>query len=264
MRLVILSVFLGLLGCSGGSSDTNPESNSDKPSVPSYVNWKSVTNDHNPEIEELEFSLLAAEKVDFDIYGFDKEVQLRYSSRLPENTVKLEIYKVSHGLARWGRVEGKTAEGKLSVQTYGTYACAISVKNSKIAGLDGGCVVRLVVTMPAESEVEVYTAGKLISQRYIPMSFVEFIENLEDATWDKDKYVIIDEFIQSYTGKNILNILAEDLALALSEFTFGEGKLEALRRLHEYVIDRRNLETVIEESFNSLDQDEAKEIVGLN
>jgi hypothetical protein len=253
---------LALLGCGGGSGGSDDNQNK-KPQKPSYVNWDSVPSDFHPSIDEISFNFGAAEKINVDAFGFDRDVELIYSSELATDEGLLRIFKVWHKQASWGNLQTQNKGKVLELNTYGTYQCSIRVQNGQIVALEGGCYVKVQVIMPKSSEIEVYNVGALISKRFIPMDNESFFEALRDATWSDDKFLVIDQFLASYTGSKRPALNSEELGKVLKQFSRSEEKFKVLRRLHALVSDRESLRSVIEREFNYFDQDEAKKIVGL-
>jgi hypothetical protein len=137
------------------------------------------------------------------------------------------------------------------------------VQNGQIVELKGGCYVKVQIIMPIGSEIEVYNKGVLLTNRFIAMDNITFLEQLDDATWAVEKFVVIENFVTSYVGNKVPTLTCEELGKVIDEFTKGEDQLKALRRLHFYVSDRGNLWKMIDDEFGHFEKEEARKIVGL-
>lgn len=259
--LIATALFVG--GCGKDSDNDNKNQPTTKPN-PNRVNWEAVPAEFHPEIDEHTFSTNSADKINLDYFGFDRDVVVDYSGDLQPNQGKLMIYKVWKKSASWGQNNVRWDDGSVRLYQTGQYACSIRVVNGQITELEGGCYVRLVVTLPVGSTIEVYNLGKLISKRFIPIAKNEFFKKLDDATFADKKFAVIDEFIQSYIEtEKPLSLSSHEVGRIIEEFSFDD-KLEALRRTHIYVTDRENLSSMIDDKFiHIFDREKARKIVGL-
>ncbi len=254
---ITLSVLLA--ACSGGTDNT------DTPTAPKKrVKWSGIPSQYNPSTDDLTFITSNIETLNLNIFGFNDDTEVVYSSDIPAGQGVLRLYKVYKNSASWGSLSSRVDGNALSISTYGSYSCSIRISNGQIAELDGGCYIRMQVFLPAGSEIEVYNIGKLISKRFKGMSVESFLKALHNASFDENKRAVITEFLQSYqsTGKTPV-MTTNQLGTVIGEFMRNEEKLKALRRLHSFVSDRENLGQMIEDKFNYYDRGEARRIVGL-
>lgn len=267
---VLFTLFLStaflLTACNvkvGEQKDDNGRGNN-KPTNPNRINWSAIPSDYNPSIEEFPFNIDGVERIQMDIFGFKNDVELIYSRDLPQGEGRLLLFKVWNESASWGSPQ-PTKNGKnLALKNYGTYQCSIKTHNGNITALKGGCYVRIQVILPANSEVELYNVGELISKRFIPIDTDAFLKNFMDARWIEEKFASIEDFLNSYVGTSKKPTLdCNQLGMVIDGFSKSDEQFRALRRLHTYVTDRENLGKMIEDEFSYFDRDEARNIVGI-
>lgn len=250
-----------LSGC-GDASDSQSSTNTQ--TNPRRVHWESVPSEFNPEVKDTTFETNGINTIKLNIFGFKDDVEVVYTSDLAENTGMMRLFSVYKDSASWGGLTVKASGSTLDISKYGTYQCSIKVSNGQVTAVKGGCYVRLQVFLRPGTEIEVYNVGSLISRRFIPVDPESFIKNVDDASFDKDKFAAIDDFIGSYRdlGKTP-TLLTRHLSVVIDEMSGRDNTLEALRRLHSYVTDRENLPAMIESEINYFDREEARRIVGL-
>ncbi len=263
---LIVLICAVLAGCGGGSGSSggNKDNGENTPQKTSYVNWETVPSNFHPSTDDISFRTDGIEKINVDAFGFDEDVEVIYSQNIPANEGALRIFKVWNKQASWGDLRPRPNGKNLDLKNYGSYQCSISVQNGQIVALEGGCYVKLQIFLPVGAEIEVYNIGQLITKKYIPMKNETFLEAIHDATWADDKFVVIENYLASYTGSKKPSLTSYELGKVIHEFMKSEEKFKALRRLHAVVSDRQNLGTMIETEFNYFDREEARRIVGLN
>lgn len=264
MRQFAKHLFLTVLTITffGCSSDSDKSSGNDIRA--NWVNWDSVPSEFNPRIEEKYLDLGAAQRVKLNLFNFDDDVRVIYSSEQPVGRVTLKIFKVYKNSASWGSISTSQKSNAIEVNNYGSYACSIQVKNGAITALDGGCYVRVEVVMPVNAQVEVYNREQLLTQRFVAMSLEELIDGVKNASWAEQKLLVMDNFLQSHQEtKKTPVLLAQHMGEILEEMSFAKDKFTALRKLHAAVVDRENLPAMIEKQFGVFDRDEALQIVGM-
>ncbi len=247
--------------CSKSSDETKGQGGAGKANA---LDWSQVSSEFNPSTDVIEFEMQGAPKLDVSLFGGEKDVNLFYVDDLQPNTGRIKIYKVWKKQASWGQVNTRVSNETLSVTNTGSYQCSINIKNGRIQDLEGGCYVRIDISMPRGSQVEVYSAGRLISQRFMAMSNQALIRGVDNAAWKDQKFAVIDSYLDSYRAVGRSPALnAKELGQVVGEFSWKEEKYTALRKLQAYVYDRENLLKMIEDNFNYFDQAEARRICGL-
>lgn len=266
-KIILIGLFMSLVvvGCAGDENSDGGDGgdNNNKPQNERYVNWESVPSEFNPSIDDIAFQTDGVEKINVDAFGFDQDVEVIYSSDMQANHGNLRIYKVFYEQASWGDLQPKVRGKNLNLINYGQYQCSIKVQNGQITSLEGGCYVRIQIFLPVGSELEVYNVDQLITKRFIPIDNEGFFDALDDASWDDEKFAVIDDYLASYTGSKKPSLTTYELGKVIQKFLRGEDKLKALSRLHHVVSDRQNLSSMIEKEFNHFDRQEARKIVGL-
>ncbi len=265
MRALSIAIFITSLIFTGCSSDDNGGGSGGKANN-NRVNWKNVPSSYNPDIETETFDIAGMKKVNINLFGFDGDVELVYSNEIPADQMDLRIYTVFKDSASWGAIRENYNGDSMNIFSTGTYSCSIKIENSNITALEGGCYVRLEIIMPAGVKVEVSNVERLLTKKFFAMSTQEFLDKIDSASFDDEKFEIIDEFILSYQGvSGNPEIMTEQLKTILEDLFPSDKQMTALRKLHPYVQDREKLHEMIEDVFtSSWDQDEAKAIVGVN
>jgi hypothetical protein len=252
--------FLLMTGC-GNSSSSN---SSPADGHPNRIAWESIPAEFNPRLESTSFGIVGTEKIMLDLFGFDRDVDVTYSDSQDPSKATLNRFTVFKEVASFGGLNIRPQGRDISVRNEGMYDCSIQTHNGSITGLKGGCYVRIQLILPTGSQIEVYNVKNLITRRFIPIDTETFLKNVKDATWAKDKSVVIDQFVDSYqgTGKTP-SLSAQQLGEVIHGFSWKDEKLSALRRIHGYVHDRENLEDMIKKEFSYFDQNEARQVVGI-
>ncbi len=258
-KFIILALALGLTACGDSGGNKSDDSNS------GGVRWEKIPATFNPNLETIETQLYNVQKIQMNLFGFRQDVRLQFSNELSQNQLVVQLYTVSKD-ARTSlsgidsRVEGDTLE----LRKYGSYECSIKTSNGEVTAVKGACYIRVVLTLPAQSEIEVYNVGNLISKRYFAMDNGTFLKELDRASFDPEKLAVIDSYLASYQaiGRSP-TLLAEELGNAINEFPFAEKKFIVLTKLHRFVSDRENLRKMIDDKFSFFDRDKAYKIAGL-
>lgn len=260
-----IGFLLILTACGGGGSGDDGVPGAAAPENRNRLNWDAIPEEYHPEIEDENINLINVDKIELDIFGFDDDVEVIYDQNLDGNQGILRFYTVWYKTARWGQFNKRASGEKLKLYQTGQYSCSISIKNGAIESMgEGMCYVRIQMVLPVGAEIEVYNVGRLISRRFFAMTTLEFLEKFDDATWADDKFIVIEDFIESYRElSGTPQLLSEQLGEVIEGFNRSDDKFKALRRLHSFVTDRENLGEMIEDEFPRFDQDEAREIVGL-
>lgn len=259
------SVFILILGLSFLTACNKSENNSARtPNSGDDVEWTAIPQEFNPEVMTDEFDVDRIREIQMNFFGYDDNVRLQYSPDLPKNRAHLAIYKVSKkSRTSVSLPRAEYREGALQLRSTGSYECSIQVRNGQVQDLLGACILKVVLTLPSGSLIEVENAGRLISDRHSGMSNEKFLRLLKQA-FTREKPAVVNEYVRSYAGTGRQPVLAtRELSEVLKEFSFSNDKLEILRKLHMYVYDRENLDRMIEDQFTYFDRKKAREIVGL-
>ena len=132
---------------------------------PNHVNWAEVPAGYNPQIEELQYSITNVSFIDLDLMGFNRDVRVIHSQKVPFGTAQIRLYKVWSGYPSWGSVVASISRSSLMVRLQGRHSCEIRVVNSVIQELEGGCIVRAEVVLPLWADIRVINAGREINPR---------------------------------------------------------------------------------------------------
>lgn len=212
-------------------------------------------------------SISNTQVIRMNFFGFTEDVDLIYSSSLPAGKASLDLYTVRSQDAQTTLSGYSLSGGGSEISLFNSsnsYSCSISVENQMIQSLKGSCYVRIVLTLPQDSNIEVYNVGELISPNFFAMSNEVFLQELDQAFTTSAKFEVIDDFLTSYQATNSRpTLISAELDTVLQEFRFSEDRFKVLRKLHMYVEDRNRLREVIQNNFRPSDQGEALEIVGL-
>lgn len=259
IRPTILRFFLGaalVLSACGEIPDKAP-------SEEKVVEWGEVPQEFNPAIASVDFRTTGIEKLNVDIFSFKKDIEIVYDENMTTNAGSLILYKVWKGSASWGTVSIKSEGKNLEIKSLGDYHCAIKIKDKKIEELTGGCYVKIRIVLPKGSEIEVYNVGKLLSKRFIVLTTEEFLEKIVGEPFVSKKFILIQEYLQSYAGTTKSPQLSTNqLGVVLGEFDRTAHKFNVLKALHRSVTDRHNLSDMIDREFKSTERQKAREIVG--
>ncbi|MCX6124812.1 MAG: DUF4476 domain-containing protein [Proteobacteria bacterium] len=230
-----------------------------------YVDWPAVSRDNNPEIETTDLNLSGVVRINADLYGFTKDVNLEYRDDLPAQKGQVLSYSVMSGSTPvWSKVSVSLTDGFLKVTRKGDYRCAISVENKSIKSLDGQCYVRIDIRLPKNAQIEVENVGQLLSKRFLPVTADSLVEAVKKAVVKEDKLAVIADFLESYKVTEVKpSLTVVQFKKVLSEFAFKDDKFEVLRKLHATVADRTALSMMIDQEFTYFDRAEAKAIAGL-
>jgi hypothetical protein len=263
--LAFFSIAILAVACSGGGGgDNHGTDGGDQKPVAHRINWENIPTQFNPRIQSTSIDVSVADTIKLDLFGFQDDVSVSYSSKLNGGSATLEIYTVYQGSASFGSLNQSQSQGTVSVVNNGTYQCSIKVDNGSITDLKGGCYVRVNLVLPAGSQIEAYNVDKLISKRFKAMSNDQLLVRIEATLNSADRFKIIDEYLSSYSAvSKAASINTSELGKVIHEFSFKDDKLIALRKLQAAVADRTNLEQMIEDEFFAFDQNDARAIVGL-
>ncbi len=247
-------------------SSSKVEKNGGRPSKPvpaQRVNWASVPSEFNPRVEDIDFRTDGAERIELDVFGFNKDVEVVYAD-MPVGTAKLRLFTVYKESATWGSLNPRSNGKTVNLTSYGSYSCSIRIVNGAITQLKGGCYVRLQLFLPNGAQVEAYNVGQLLTQRFIPMSNEELLKNVDRASWAEQKLAAINEYLQTYARlRRSPSLATTELKDLLWDIMASSDKLKALSLLHMHISDRANLTALLDREFSFRDREEARRITGL-
>jgi hypothetical protein len=257
MKQILLILLLGLIACSNSSGSNGL-------GVRHIVDWQSIPPKFHPQITEIPSDAAGVTKINLDLSGFESDVQVVYSSNLKGNEVALRMYTVWAKNALLPSPSAVRRANTLRFVASGDYNCSIQVQNGQITQLEGGCIVRAEIVLPAGAQVEVYNVDKLISARFFPVDNQTFLSDFENAAFSQQKWDVINNYLKSYADTRKTPLLASsELGQVVHGFMQSDEKFRALRMLHRYVSDRANLAAMIDQEFNYFDREKARQIVGL-
>lgn len=259
-HIFALLLALSLVAC-GNKSDDNGGGTVQE--LQNRIDWDSISSEFSKDTFEENFQTQDVNRVFVDMFSFDGDVEVIYTNSLAKDQGYLKIYTVLKGSGSRGSFSSTVERKNLNLQRFGRYECSIQTKNKQITALEGLCIIRVQIFLPAGAEIEVYNLDKLLTRRFIAMDNETFIKNFKDASFKEGKNAVINDYLASYNAINKRPaLLSAELAIVIDGFSFND-KLEALKKLHTFVIDRENLGQMIDSEFSHFDRPEARRICGL-
>ncbi|UYL10037.1 DUF4476 domain-containing protein [Bdellovibrio sp. SKB1291214] len=249
------------IGCSANNQDTQDAVTG----VKNRVKWSNIPAEFHPQMTDITLNTSSVDTLKLNIFGFAADVEVVYSENVPAGQGFLRAYRVSKTSGALAPIVSSVKAKTISLSGSGDYSCRIQITNGKITELDGTCYVRLQVMLPTNSELSVYNLNQLVSTKSKLITTDEFLIKLQKTTWVGDKRVALNDFLESYSkaGKNPAFTSAQ-VGIAIREFDLTADKLKVLRRLHGFVSDRENLNSMINQEFPEHARGEARVIAGIN
>jgi len=231
------------------------------------ANWGKVRPEFNPRHDTQFLSIGGMTAIEMNLFGFNKDVDLYYSTNVDYNEAKLEVFHVSKDARTsvGGGADVRIQGSRLLLSKSGMYECSIRTENGEITQLKGACYVRLVITLNPSQQIEVYNADQLISQRFFAMTYDQMLEGIKRGWSSNEKKLkAIDDFLASNRAARTRPALTgEQLREVIKEFSFAQEKFQAFGKLHATVYDRESLRAVIEDQFSYFDRARAYQMAGL-
>ncbi|MDA8792221.1 DUF4476 domain-containing protein [Bacteriovoracaceae bacterium] len=282
MRNYLFLIFLclfGLVSCgknneSGTSSKDDDDISNDGTNVNQqnvqgmHFDWGNVPAQFDPHVHKEEFDSRGLTRLNLMIIGIENAIQVTFSNHLVDRGV-IEFYRARNGEGSFGTIRFRENYNNLDVMNYTgntAYQCSSRVYQRQLIELQGACNLFIRITLPASSQIEIYSSGRIFSKRYSPMGFDQLMERLNSG-FNQDKFEAIEEYISSYRQTDrSLSLSSFQLEKILKKFTFTDDfKYSALIELYSYVLDQRNLEQVINNSFSfASNREKAKRMVGIS
>lgn len=131
------------------------------------VDWSVIPAEFNPSIDDIAFETDGFNMIDVNAFGFKDDFEVIYSPEVAPGYGYLRAFKVWKKQASWGDLRPRSKGTSIELKSYGSYRCAIEIKNGRITKLEGGCYIKLQVILPVGSQMEVYNVGNLITKRFI-------------------------------------------------------------------------------------------------
>ncbi len=268
MRMTLIStLFLALalssIGCSGKAEKSNSD-DINNPQAQSRVIWDSVPQEFNPRVEDVQFQTTQIEKLNINVFNFDRDFEIVYTRTLTPGQGFLRLFRVWSQSSSWGDLTPRRNGKTLELRANGTYNCSINVRNGQITSLKGGCYVRAQIHLPVDAKVEVYNVGQLKSKKFFPLSNQEFFQLMKQSFNKKEKFLAIEDFLNSYVGTDLQAALSvKELTEVMRDFNTDKDRLEALRQLHRTVTDRDGLKSMVLSEISFFDRERALEIITL-
>ncbi|MFN8790941.1 MAG: DUF4476 domain-containing protein [Bdellovibrionales bacterium] len=258
---------LCLIGCDQSLDERvdNPKDRTQsKPQPDNRVNWSTVPSKFNPDLHHLTIRTKSVDRIDLDIFKFIDDVEVLTSADVPTDSALLRLFWVSLIPDMRPELKVEVKGRRLSVSGVGQPTCLIRIREGQIEALEGGCYVRLQILFPPKARVEAYNLGKLLTSRFIPLTFEELISGLAKAEASFRKFAWIREYLLSYTSNSKTpTMTTEQLGFVLDFFSDRRERLAVLDQLHRILTDRNNIPSFIDKKFHPSDRDEARAIVGL-
>ena len=239
---------------SGGSKNQNPVVTED------FVDLNAIPAEYDLRGDDITLDLQDVSQLRIDLAGFKDDFRISYSTLREQ--ARLVTHHVSKNSTRVDGLNVRHNARSISVTPMArSYACSISVTNRIITDLEGTCYVRVELIMPMNARIEVYNAGSLLTERFVPISIMELMEQLSRSSGDEARMQHVVAFKTSHEQtRSRLALSSEELDRILATFVFDRfSPLEALQR---YVFDRENLPGIIERRFSYFDRERALRIVG--
>lgn len=260
---LIFVLAFGLLGCSG-EANKSKQDDLNNPQAQSRVVWDRVPQEFNPRVEDVQFQINQIEKLNVDIFGFDRDFEIVYSRSLTPGQGFLRLFRVWSESATWGDLTPRKNGKILELRANGTYNCNINIRNGQITSLKGGCYVRAQIYLPVDAKIEVYNVGQLKSKKFFPLTNSEFFTLMKQAFNKREKFDAIEDFLNSYVGtEKQATLSSKELTEVIRDFNANKDRLEVLRQLHRTVADREALRSVVDSEFGFFDREEALKIITL-
>ena len=260
---LILVLAFGILGCSG-QTNKSTEDDINNPQAQSRVIWERVPQEFNPRVEDVQFQTNQIEKLNINVFNFDRDFEIVYTRTLAPGQGFLRLFRVWSESANWGDLTPRKNGKILELRAIGTYNCNINVKNGQIVSLKGGCYVRAQIHLPVDAKIEVYNDGQLKSKKFFPLSNQEFFQLIKQSLNKREKFLAIEDFLNSYVGTNRQAALSvKELTEVMRNFNTNKDKLEVLRQLHRTVIERDELKSMVLSEISYFDHVEALAIITL-
>jgi hypothetical protein len=268
MRVTLISTLflvlaLGLLGCSG-QAEKSTSDDINNPQAQSRVIWERVPPEFNPRVEDVQFQTTQIEKLNINVFNFDRDFEIVYSRNLEPGQGFLRLFRVWSQSSSWGDLTPRKNGKILELRASGSYNCSINVRNGQITSLKGGCYVRAQVHLPVDAKIEVYNVGQLKSKKFFPLSNLEFFQLIKQSFNKKERFLAIEDFLNSYVGTDRqASLSVKELTEVMRYFTTDKDRLEALRQLHRTVMDRDGLKSMVLSEISVFDREEALDIITL-
>lgn len=262
-----LGLLFVLAGCNVKVAEVkDPDGGGGNPSKPKEgrLNWSSISPNHHPNIDDINFNIKDIERLDVDIYQFEKDVEVVYSNALSKDTGQVRVYSVWNGDSILANYTQRTIDKNHQIGTSGRYQCQIETENAAIKKLKGMCIVRVQILLPEGSKVEVYNNDDRLTNRFLAVDNETFLKNIDLAMTDDEKLTVIEDYLASYTvTRKAASMTSEQLEKVLGEFAFDDKKQVVLEKMHSLVSDRENLGAVIDREFSYFEREQACATAGL-
>lgn len=225
--------------------------------------WENVGSEFNPQSSLNDIDIKDVEKILVNVPSAADKVLVKYSPTLPANTAIVKIFTISKDSLtssnfRRGR-RGNTIEMSDPSQP-----CKLTAESGHIKDLKGYCYARIEIHLRENAPVEVYSGSKILTDHYYPMSLSDLMKRLDECQEDSERLAQVADFSSSYSETGLrVPLYTTDIVPILRKFQTASPKLQTLRFVQIYIVDRDHLEKMIEDEFEYFDRAEARRIVGL-
>jgi len=269
--IIVLATCIGLGTLSCGSTSNShgtPAPNNENQTIAEtndQLDFGKIPKEFNPESEVFAVAELRANKIKVRLPAAHDGLVLKYVDQMKKDAIVFRQYRVWKDSASFLSIGPKIEGVTLEIAGTGTYTCSMRVQNNQLTELNGGCYVRYELELAKGAELEVYYGDKLLTKRFVPISVEEFLSALKKEGFGKNGLTIIDEFVSSYVNvSKVPALLCFELEEVLEVFDLStENKLEALKRLHQYVSNKADLGKTLDGAFPfSSQREKARQITG--
>ncbi|QDK45826.1 hypothetical protein DOM22_12035 [Bdellovibrio sp. ZAP7] len=259
-KFAFSSLILSLLLTSCSPDQQHP---SDFDHETNTILWENVGSEFNPQSSQNDVDIKDVEKILVNVPSAADKVIVKYSTTLPANTAIVKIFTISKDSLTSSNFRRGRRNNTIEMSDP-SQPCKLTVENGHIKDVNGYCYARIEIHLRENAPVEVYSGSKIITDHYYPVSLADLMKRLEDCHEDSERLAQVADFSSSYSETGVrIPLYTTDLVPILRKFQTTNPKLQVLRLVQIYIVDRDQLEKMIEEEFEYFDRAEARKIVGL-
>ncbi len=240
-------------------------------SAHAQVDIKSIPAKFSPRTQQFEIPTDKTKAIRIKLPGSieNKAVVINYLKNAALDKVVVKVHSVEFdartSVSGVRLTQESTSDYSINMGGIFNYSCSIKLKNNKISSLEGACFIRIDIDIPKNAKIEIYNKESLLTKKFYPTELRTLFADLTKTSQSDAKLQMLQDFIASYKSTNTVLVLnSSELSQIVKSFAFSSDKLEALKKMHSFVVDRENLSKAINESFlSTFDRRDAYAIVGL-